>query len=294
MRKTIPIAILHRNEFINLKLMIDSIEKNTNYPYMIFIVDNNSSCRDEENILSSLEQNKHIKVIRSKHNNWALGFNKAINHPDWPTSSKYYIFSDADIVVPETNLGGKCWLSFMVEEISKYDCIGKLGISLRVSDIDNDEIKNDVLKRNKKFNSGQKIGPHFIAPVDTTLAIYRNDLFVTSKFKFSIGHASLIKPYYYTCITPQLLEAQHLGWYKNFKINIDDIRLKEKIRCFAKYSGYIEKETLLKCNKFDRLYYKLIHPLATSYWGSIVMLKIAYYCIRNFPRKINKIQFDNR
>jgi hypothetical protein len=36
-----------------------------------------------------------------------------------------------------------------------------------------------------------------IAPVDTTLAIYRKDLFVMNKFKMLPGHASLVRPYYY-------------------------------------------------------------------------------------------------
>lgn len=74
---------------------------------------------------------------------------------------------------------------------------------------------------------GPKVDELIMAPVDTTLAIYRKDLFVMNKF--IPGHATLVKPYYYVFRTPKVYQAKHLGWRKYQK------QLEEKIICFTKY-----------------------------------------------------------
>ena len=42
MKKIIPIILLHHNEVLYLKKCIESLIKNTDYPYKLYIVDNNS------------------------------------------------------------------------------------------------------------------------------------------------------------------------------------------------------------------------------------------------------------
>ena len=286
----VPIAILHRNEVDNLSKMIDAIKKNTNIRYHIFIVDNNSNDIDTRHKIQDFKNLDNITLIESKHNNWVLGFNLALNHKKWPKDSKYFVFSDSDIVVPGRNEDNQCWLERMILEMEKYACIGQLGISLKVDDIDNVILYKYATEQRQKFNENPKIGDNFIAPVDTTLAIYRNNFFIGSDFRFNIGHASLARPYYFTCRTAGTLEAKHLGWYLESSLNVDSQKLKDKIRCFALYGGGVASDLLKECNYIDVMFYKTLRPISIIYWGFWVIIKNFNYVATRFPRKINEIQ----
>lgn len=286
----IPIAILHRNEFESLFKMIESILLNTHHPYRIFVVDNNSSTIDKAEQIQRIKKIKEVTLIESKKNNWALGFNNAIKHPEWPKDAEYIVLSDSDIVVPAIVNNTTCWLTHLKEQMNAHACIGKLGISLQWDDIDNPTIKENVIKQETQFQKNPKIGENIIAPVDTTLAIYRTDFFVFREFFFSIGHASLARPHYYTCRTSGKLRAKHLGWYASTALKPDALALREKVRCFAKYSGHIDANVLDACDALSRYYYKIIHPLSLIFWGLRVITHNFLYITKRFPRKINEIQ----
>lgn len=290
----VPIVILHRNEFDNLELMLSSIVEHTQYRYALFVIDNNSSRVDSALRLDRIAAVYGATVIRSPRNNWVFGFNLALAHPQFPHLSKYYVFSDADIVVPPISPGGMCWLEHMVHQMDQHACIGKLGISLAVDDIDNVMLGGEVTRQRARFNQNPSIGCNVIAPVDTTLAIYRPDFFVGPRFRFSVGHASLARPYYYTCRTAAEVEARHLGWYEAHRIDLDDSALTEKIRCFAKFGAYIEPALLARRPLADNLYYRVIHPLAILYWGARVAVTNLVYLVKHFPRRVNVLQYKCR
>jgi hypothetical protein len=293
-RSAVPIVILHRNEFDNLELMLASIVAHTLHPYSIFVVDNNSSRADSAERLDRIAAGYSATVIRSNRNNWVFGFNIALAHPQFPLQSTYYVFSDSDIVVPPVDQAGRCWLGYLTEQLDQHACIGKLGMSLAVGDIDNSMLRNDVLKQRARFDQNPRIGANVIAPVDTTLAIYRPDFFVGSRFGFSVGHASLARPYYFTCRTPEHIEARHLGWYEAHRIDLDDAALTEKIRCFARYGAYIEPALLKRCPRRDSLYYRVVHPMAILYWGTRVAVSNLCYLVKHFPRRTNLLQYQCR
>jgi hypothetical protein len=286
----IPIAILHRNEFKSLFKMIESIVLNTRHPYRIFVVDNNSSVPDKHEQFERLRGIAGLILVESKQNDWALGFNRALRHPQWPSAADYYVLSDADIVLPEIASEWGCWLTYLKAQMNAYACIGKLGVSLRSDDIDNPVVKAGVIQQEERFLANPKIGDNTIAPVDTTLAIYRKDFFVLDEFTFCIGHASLARPHYYTCRTSSKLVAKHLGWYIDTALKLDDAALKEKIRCFAVYGGYIDPAVLKLCDARSRWYYKIVHPLSVVYWGLRVTFYNFVYIAKRFPRRINEIQ----
>lgn len=288
--KAIPIAILHRNEFESLFKMIESIILNTRHPYQIFVVDNNSNTSDKAEQIQRIRRIKEVTLIESKKNNWALGFNNAIEHPKWPRDAEYLVLSDSDIVLPAAANNKTCWLSHLKEQMNAHACIGKLGISLQWDDIDNPTVKENVIKQETQFQKNPKIGENTIAPVDTTLAIYRKDFFVFREFFFSIGHASLARPHYYTCRTSNKLIAKHLGWYASSALKPSALALREKIRCFARYSGHIDANVLNTCDASSRYYYRVIHPLSVIYWGLKVVAHNFLYIAKRFPRKINEIQ----
>jgi hypothetical protein len=288
--EAIPIAILHRNEFDSLFKMIESIILNTRHPYQIFVVDNNSSVSNRQEEFERLRAIPGLTLIESKRNDWALGFNRALQHPGWPRTADYYVLSDADIVLPAVASDRGCWLTYLKTQMNAHACIGKLGVSLRWDDIDNQVVKESVIRQEERFLANPKIGDNTIAPVDTTLAIYRRDFFVLDEFAFFIGHASLARPYYYTCRTSDKLVAKHLGWYTNSALKLDGFALKEKIRCFAHYGGYIDPAVLKLCDASSRWYYKIVHPLSVLYWGLRVVVYNFAYLTKRFPRRVNEIQ----
>ncbi|MCT4141548.1 glycosyltransferase family 2 protein [Elizabethkingia anophelis] len=286
---TIPIVILHKDDIINLEIMLNSIYKNTKYSFELFIIDNASSPNMQVK-LQEMQLKHNFHLIFSKKNNWLLGFNKVFKDPNWKNNYKYYIFSDCDIEVPF--LKEKCWLERMVNQMDENACIGKLGISLKYSDIDKGELYDKIVKQESIFDAQPTIGNrNRIAPVDTTLAIYRTDLFVYKKFKFSIGHASLVRPYYYVCRTNRLeIEARHLGWYNRGVTNNTKDQLKSKIICFANFAAYIEPVVFERMPKYYLFYYKMVKPVAKLYWSTSVIMALLYYYLKNFPRNINMLQ----
>ena len=134
----------------------------------------------------------------------------------------------------------------------------------------------------------KRIDGLIIAPVDTTLAIYRTDLFITNKFKMLPGHASLIKPYYYVCRTKNIYLAQHLGW-KNYDNPVKE-QLRDKIICFTKYAGYIDSNILKETDIRTRAFHKFFKYFCKSFWAMLVLFYWAKYIASRFPRKWNEIQ----
>lgn len=287
----VPIVILHRNEYENIVNMIRSLVNFTNYPYTIFVVDNNSS-PDTRLKLRSYLNNSNIVLIENPRNNWVLGFNEALKHPAWNNEWKYIALSDADIEVPD--LGVNCWLTRMVDELEVHRCIGKLGAALRFDDIDVEDIKETIITRELIYRSRPRIGNNYIAPVDTTLALYRKDVFIHGTFSLKIGHASRIKPHYYVCRTSDDIQVRHMGWYEAHRLCARSTELTQKAVCFAIYGGYLERETIASLPTSIRLFYKLTSPIMRAFWSISLMIDIVSYLFSKFPRDFNEIQSECR
>lgn len=283
-----PIVLLHHNEFDYLNRTIQSIYENTNLKFKLYVVDNKSKENsDFWNILS--HQYPDINIIFNKKNNWVYGFNEAIKIID---NFDYIVLSDSDIVV-NPPINNKCWLGYLIESMNANACIGKLGLNLDLSSIKNQPGLVDLYLRELSYYSGLKICDNTIAPVDTTLAIYRGDLFITN-FYMRVGHASLVRPNYYVCRANGSYLARHLGWDKyinivNNNIGSNDL-LNEKLNFFAKYGIHVEKNLISKAKWPYRIKYYLIFKLSRFYYG----LKVLYYWLiflfNNFPGNINHIQ----
>ena len=285
----IPIIIIHKDEPKELDAMLESIRENTSYPHKIFIIDNASSSDEARGYLKQLSSHPKYNLIFNKSNNWVFGFNLAFKHKDWPEDCPLMVFSDCDVVVPKLPAKEACWLSYLKEQMDTYACIGKLGLPLLVSDLDNSELNQKIIKRETSFDTNPLIGTNTICGVDTTLAIYRNDFFMMDRFKFLIGHASLAKPHYYTCRANRKYEAKHLGWYKK-QDSLTVHYLKEKILCFAKYAAYLEPEILAKATWIYRYYFLIVSSLAKVFWSARILAIVLVYYFKCYPRKMNPIQ----
>jgi len=291
-KKSIGIIILTRDEPKNLNQTIDAIQKRTNYPFELFIVDNNSNTMEQLSLINEISEKNIATVIRNPKNNWVLGFNLAIslvNRRD-DLSKDYIVLTDGDIEVPKTQ-DNICWLSYLKSELDNNVSIGKLGLPISLENLDKKKFYS-IREKEKLLMQGPKIGNSVVSGVDTTLAIYRFDLYVMPFFKIFPGHSSLIKPNYYVCRASNFF-IKHLGW-DSYNSNENKEKLEEKIICFAKYAGFVEPALLRKVSSSTRAYYLIFGRIVKFFWGLRIIFYWLIFLIIRFPRNINEIQASSR
>jgi len=293
MKTPIAIIVLTRDEPVFLEKTVDAILSRTLYPFELFIVDNYSNSDMQKSVLTRYKES-NINVIFNNKNEWLLGFNKAIDiiYSRDDLSSEYMVLTDGDIVVPNP-IDQICWLEYLKKKMDSNLVIGKLGIFL--DDLEftkNKEEFSEIYKEELSYTKGPMIDDTVVAPVDTTLAIYRTDLFVTGEFIMTPGHSSLVKPYYYVCRTNNSYTAEHLGFKSYSKPNLRQI--KEKVVCFTKYSGFIAPQTLENVDLITKYYHKIFRHLYKLYWAIQVVYYWVRYISKRFPRNLNEIQSKTR
>ena len=290
MNTPIAIVVLTKDEPDFLEKTVNSIIKRTKYPYELFIVDNCSNFDKQKVLLESYRELEAVHVILNKKNEWPSGFNRAIDviNTRRDLSSEYMVLTDGDIVVPNP-INQVCWLEYLKQKMDNNVIIGKLGLAL--DDLEFTKGKEGFSKiydEELSYTKGPMIGDMVIAPVDTALAIYRQDLFVMKNFKMVPGHASLVRPYYYICRTNQTYQAEHLG-FKSYK-RPNKEQTKEKIICFTKYAGFVDPIVLSRTSKRVRYFYKTFHHVFRAYWFFKVVFYWIVYIVPRFPRNLNAIQ----
>jgi len=293
MNTPIAIIVLTKDEPEFLKKTVDGIIDRTGYPYELFIVDNNSTLNKQRILLDTYKKNGLVHVIFNKKNQWVLGFNKAIDiiNTRADLSLDYIVLTDGDIVVPSP-VDEVCWLEYLKQKMDGNVTVGKLGLALDLSFIKRKKEFSKTYTEHLEYMRGPVVDGLIIAPVDTTLAIYRKNLFVMDEFKMLPGHASLVKPYYYICKTGFTYQAEHLGW-KNYE-KPNKKQTEDKIICFTKYAGYVDPVILDKISMEVRYFYKVFRHVYRAYWLLRVIFYWALYIAPKFPRNLNEIQSGRR
>lgn len=293
MSKPIPIILLTKDEERFLQLSVRSILKRTKIGYHLFIVDNASTSKAHIDILHELAAHEKITVIYSPDNEWLLGFNRALEYidTDGQFDPDFLVLSDGDVTVPlpQSNM---CWLEYLVTAMRENAHFGKIGLSLDLGCIREKATFKNTYQRELRYLDGPQSSGMVIAPVDTTMAIYRRDLFILPAFKMIPGHASLVKPYYYTVRTTKYWQGRHLGW-RNYSTQ-NQTQLAEKIKCFTRYAAYIDPILLKQAPLYLSLYFKLFKPLFKIKWTVIVLYYWIKYIISHFPRNFNELQSSVR
>lgn len=193
--KNIPIIINNFNRLTTLKKLIHSLE--IRGYYNIKIIDNNSTYPP----LIEYYKTVDYKVYRLNKN---IGF-KAL----WKTRVfylhmfDYFCYTDSDLEIIE-----ECPDDFMkvLYKYLKYNPdVHKIGFSLKIEDLPNHYNKKDeVIEWESKFKKNRVDGNFYIAPIDTTFALYRP----FSRRGKRDGSMKMIRtgfPY----------EMRHLPWYVN-------------------------------------------------------------------------------
>ena len=193
--KAIPVFINNYNRLTTLTKLIDALVKRgyTN----LHILDNQSTYKP----LLEFYKNTPYKVHFLKKNYGEKAF--------WKSGlwlkyiGRYYVYTDSDVVPVE-----ECpedFLKYFYSLLIKYPDVHKIGFSLKIDDLpETFKNKKEVIAWEKIFyeNSIQK--NVFIAPIDTTFALYRP----FSKRGSRDGKTPMLRtgfPY----------QAKHLPWYIN-------------------------------------------------------------------------------
>jgi hypothetical protein len=194
--KQIPIIIISFNQYNYLKLLIDFLLKN-NYSNII-IIDNNSSYLPLLNYFEEIKNMVTIHKLKVNEGHMVFWKNKEI----FNTYSKgYYVITDSDIV-PNKNCPSDFLLHFKTILEQHYN-LSKVGFSLKIDDIPNSNTnKQKIIDWESKFWEVKDENQNYIAPIDTTFALYKPNSFHIANAKFY--KAIRVKfPY----------EAIHGGWY---------------------------------------------------------------------------------
>jgi len=199
----IPIIINNRNRLLFLREQLNWFEKNKFNN--IIILDNQST------YLPLIEFYEKIKyqVIRFNKNYGYLSLwisplkHKFINN--------FYIYTDPDIV-PISECPGDV-INYFYKNLIKFNDIDKIGFGLKIDDINIDN-KDFIIKNENKFWTNKYKDTNFyIAPIDTTFALYK-------PYRFGGYWLNSLRSDF-----PYL--ANHLPWYLNTNDFENDYYLKD-------------------------------------------------------------------
>lgn len=288
----IPILVMSYNDHASLRLCLRAIVNRTRRGYRLIVVDNASTDSRLVRYLRLLARLTRIAVHRNHRNLWVLGLNAPLRealkgcHPD-----DLFAVSDCDIIVPPPR-DGRCWLTRLEAILQANACIGKLGLALDTGYIASRPQFRATLESERFFMAGPRIGDAIVAGVDTTMALYRQSLFVMSRPGFLPGHQSLHRPYYYCCRTLPDFRGKHLSWRGYQRRGTENVT--SKLVCMGLLGTDIGPAQRSMAPAAARLFYSTAKPLARLFWGLQVALLQARYALRTFPRKANELQHARR
>ena len=192
--KNIPVIINNYNRLDCLKRQIawlESIGVN-----QIYIIDNDSSYSD----LITYYRKIKYPVFRLDKNVGHLALWKTVIFQLF--RNQYYVYTDSDILPVQDC--PKNVLSYFFNLLQKYPEYDKVGFGLKIDDLDDTHyLKELVLEWEKKYWVNEIEPNVYIAPIDTTFALYRPKLKGGSELNALRTGANFI--------------ARHLTWY--IKIN---------------------------------------------------------------------------
>jgi len=278
----VPIFLLCHNNFSELRLCIKSIVSRTKYPHQIVVVDNASTDQKMIDYLEYIKLKQNIIIHKNKYNLWLLGLNSPIKKI-LKSQNKFLVISDSDIIVPLIK-NGICWLTSLINELDKSKNIGKLGLSLDLGYLIQKSFLFDTFKNEIQHYNNLIIKNNYIGPTDTTLAIYRDDYFITKKFQLFPGHKFLKKKEYLDCRTNPSFRCKHIGWRSYNKKNNSDI---SKVICFTLTGAYCDKPYLSKLNFKYQFFYYSFRPIFRFLWGMHIVSLLIFYYFKDFWAKVS-------
>jgi hypothetical protein len=123
-KKHVDLIMVSFNSQRFLPGFFKSLQKNTKYPFRLFVIDNNSTDRSKEYLKSMLKNNFFKKKLKLVFNRKNLGLATAWNQGIKLGRSKYVVFLNPDIKFT------KNWLTKMVKSADKHRKAGIVGVKI--------------------------------------------------------------------------------------------------------------------------------------------------------------------
>jgi glycosyltransferase involved in cell wall biosynthesis len=285
---------LTRNEPEFLLQTIHSIKQNTEYPHQIIVCDNASNHNHQIKLLDELVK-EDIKIFRNKSNRWVLGLNPALN---WISENKdsfdseFCVVTDGDIEFPHSS-GDGCWLTCLVQKMSENSFIGKLGLSISLKEISGRDEFNGIVESERRYQNAVLCPGVYLAPVDTTAAIYRYECMVTKELRFFPGHNSYVRPDLYVGRSQQFT-ARHLGWEKYGQKQEFNLNTRSKIICFTIFGAHVDPLEMAKAPLWLKIFRMFAHPLMKAVWSARLFFAWIAYISRCKIIYQNRQYFESR
>ncbi|MBT2205759.1 glycosyltransferase family 2 protein [Enterobacter hormaechei subsp. xiangfangensis] len=264
-----PVVIMTRNEGRYLKSCVESIFHTVTIDILLYIIDNQSDDDEHNAILDDIEKRyrEKVVVIRNEKNLWILGLNKTLKNIKTQHNSKYFVLTDGDIDFSNCLSESFCWLTYLIQKMEANIMVGKIGISLDWSFLEENTAMKEILQQEKDlYNEKRKIDDLYISAVDTTVAIYRWDWSIERSGLFYPDHMRYLRPELYSCRTSYSIKVEHLGWKKYLGKNQSKENINSKVFCFTIVGGTIKKEILAQASKPYQLFHILTAKLFSGLW----------------------------
>lgn len=288
----IPIFVMSYNDLVSLRLCLRALVRRTMRAHTITVVDNASTDPRLRRYLRLLGRLTRMQVVLGRWNLWVLGLNGPVRA--WAkqaAADDLFAVTDCDILVPPVQ-HGQCWLQRLESTMRANAAIGKLGLALDLGYIKTRDAFAHTYRREKFFMEGPRIEDLVVAPVDTTMALYRRNVFVTDLPWFVPPHQSLYRPYYYCCRTTGSFQAKHLSW--RFYDRREDRDVIAKLWCFGFMGATAVPALYERAPAWMQAVHFTLKPLARLWWGSVVLALHLRYAVQSFPRNFNRIQASRR
>lgn len=278
----LPIIIMTRNDAQYLDRCVRSIFSSVSIDIVVYIIDNNSDNKEHIAILKEIElcyPNK-VHITRNKNNRWVLGINSTLKKIKKTTQSPFFFLTDGDIDFSGCT-AKPCWLSYLIEKMNLYSCVGKIGLSLSWDYLESEPALCNVLKQEESLYSEMKIDDLFVSPVDTTAALYKWGWSIEKSDAFYPDHMRYLRPDLYSCRTDRKYVVEHLGWYNYLRPEFPVDQVNAKVQCFTLVGGDVKDQILNMASRKYRLFYKVFHKSIRKFWSMRRLFMFLRYLVRN-------------
>ena len=188
----------------------------------------------------------------------------------------YFLVSDGDFLYPPLATGD--WLQEFIFFMDKFPMIGRTGLSIDLINIKSKPELISILQQEEKYLSGFCIDEFYHAPIDTTPAIYRKNIFYWGN-NVMPGHMTGMKPYFLSMRSKNFF-GYHLGWDEKKYQSGHYLLSWSNLTSFGMFNGVISNTVLSQQPLIKKFVYKLISAVARTYWRSFKFFYILKYLLK--------------
>lgn len=282
--------VLAHKEDANLKKCVNSILHSTNIAQQIIIVYNGRKTNATELFFSDLLSIENINIFYVGFNGFTFGVNLAMRRFQ-SSSDPYFIVSDGDFIFPESK--DDDWLGYFIEFMESYPMVGRVGLGIMLDNLLGKKHLRKILATEKNYLNGFKIGSFYHAPIDTTPALYRKNVFYWGSY-MSPGHMTGMKPCFITMRSSKFL-GYHLGWDSDkYSVKSPEVCYSNLIS-FGLFNGAFAHETLNQQNMLKKMTYLGVSVIGRTYWRFFKIFYIIKYVLVNKFVFLNELEkrFDD-